>query len=195
MLLHHMLSITGLTICFLLKMYGTELVTTIMGAEITNPLLQLRWFLKESNRYDSTLGDIVDVAFMVTFGVFRILLGTILLVSCYLQETTDWLTTLGGTCIYSVGWVFWISIVQYGLKKYRRKYGSKKNKAAMNGTGNDADEAASTEAKLNGSDGASNGVHRNGVVKSEINGNCHKRAVGNGSVNGHHVNGVVETDL
>ena len=69
----------------------------------------------------------VDVAFMVLFGVFRICVGSNFLYTYY-QQDTDFLGRLGGTIIYSIGWVFWLSIVQYGYKKYQRKYGSGRRK-------------------------------------------------------------------
>lgn len=173
MLLHHTLSIAGLSVTFAMKVYGTEIVTTIFGAEFTNPLLQLRWFLKETNNYDTLLGDIVDISFMVLFGLFRIVIGTILLYRHYTMETTDWLSSFGGTCIYSVGWLFWISIVQYGYKKYTRRYlqWHAKQKPSSNG---------SPQTHANGH----NGFSENGVTelngKSDINGDLHKRHVSNG---------------
>lgn len=173
MLLHHTLSIAGLSVTFALKVYGTEIVTTIFGAEFTNPLLQLRWFLKETNNYDTLLGDVVDILFMVLFGLFRIVLGSILLYRHYMMETTDWLSSFGGTCIYSVGWLFWISIVQYGYKKYKRRLtqGRGREKKSANGT---------LHTKVNGH----SSVCENGVTemngKSEINGDLHKRHISNG---------------
>ncbi|WAR06584.1 TLCD5-like protein [Mya arenaria] len=182
MMLHHTLSIVGLSICFGIEMYGIEMVTTITGAEITNPLLQLRWFLKETKQYDTKLGDIVDVAFMVIFGVFRIVLGTMLLISCYMQDNTDWLTRFGGTCIYSIGWLFWISIVQYGFKRYRRRYGSKSSKSTTNGhlkSNSEANGVTGSE-KDPGSEKIFCSEQGNGSLNGEINGNLTKRHVANG---------------
>ena len=122
MLLHHMLSIAGLTTCVALNWWGTEMVTTIFGAEFTNPLLQLRWFLRETGNYHTFLGDCVDFAFMFLFGFFRIFLGTMLLYNYFQLSTTDWWGRLGGTAIYSIGWVFWLSIIQYSYKKYKKRY-------------------------------------------------------------------------
>ena len=177
MLLHHTLSIAGLSVTFAMKTYGIEIVTTIFGAEFTNPLLQLRWFLKETNNYDSLLGDIVDISFMALFGILRIGLGTILLYAHLTMPTTDWLGSLGGTCIYSVGWLFWISIVQYGYKKYKRRHLQSKarleKKKDQNGT-------SPCTSKTNGHSnhvGYTNGeIEQNG--HSEVNGNLRKRQTG-----------------
>lgn len=129
MLLHHTLSIAGLTTCVVLNWWGTEMVTTLFGAEITNPLLQLRWFLRETGNYHTFLGDLVDIAFMVLFGFFRIVLGSMLLYSYY-QLNTDWWGRFGGSAIYGIGWIFWLSIVQYAFKKYSKRYVAWKSKKA-----------------------------------------------------------------
>lgn len=176
MLVHHTMSIVGLTVCFMLKYYGIEMITTLFGSEITNPLLQLRWFLRETDRYDSLLGDIVDVAFMSLFGFFRIFVGTLLLYSYFGQEGTDWLGKLAGCLIYSMGWVFWISIVQYGIKKYKRKYGKSKSRSKVTNN-NTNDNLKSSELESNGVVESLNGCSQskeNGVI---LNGDLHKRHV------------------
>ncbi|GFN99358.1 transmembrane protein 136 [Plakobranchus ocellatus] len=122
MVAHHFLSIVGLTWCLMAGRYGTELVATIGGAEITNPLLQLRWFLRETGYYRGTIwGHLVDWAFMLSFGFIRIVLGSMLLYSYY-QQNTDFWGRLGGTAIYSIGWIFFIGILNYAIRKYVRIY-------------------------------------------------------------------------
>ena len=121
MLLHHSLSIIGLCWTLVVGKYGTEMVATICGSEVTNPLLQLRWFLKETGRYHTLLGEVVDVAFMLSFFTIRIGIGSLLLY-CYFQQPTDFWGRLGATCIYLISWIFWISIFQYAVYKYTKKY-------------------------------------------------------------------------
>ena len=154
MLLHHTLSIAGLTTCFALGWWGTEMVTTIFGAEITNPLLQLRWFLRETGNYKTLFGDIVDLSFMFLFGFFRIFLGSILLYNYYQQSTTDWWGRFGGTAIYSIGWIFWLSIVQYGFKKYWRRFTKKdikkKGDKPLEANGNSVDKLDNHGTDVNG---------------------------------------------
>lgn len=85
MMAHHLLSIVGLSWCLFGGYLGTELLATIGGAEITNPLLQLRWFLRETGHYNSVLGDVVDLTFMLSFAFFRIGFGSVLLYSYFRQ--------------------------------------------------------------------------------------------------------------
>lgn len=121
MMAHHSLSIVGLSWCLFAGYYGTELVATIGGAEVTNPLLQLRWFLRQTGYYKTIVGDIVDWAFILSFGFIRIILGSMLLYSYYQQDTDFW-GRLGGTCIYIIGWIFFIGILNYVIRKYSRRY-------------------------------------------------------------------------
>ncbi|XP_041373449.1 TLC domain-containing protein 5-like [Gigantopelta aegis] len=121
MMVHHCLSILGLSMCLVFGRWGTELVATICGGEMTNPLLQLRWFLRETGRYDTWYGELNDIVFMVLFGIIRIGVGSALLYS-YFQQPTDYLGRFGGVCIYSIGWLFFINIVQFGVNKYKKKW-------------------------------------------------------------------------
>jgi hypothetical protein len=120
MMAHHFLSIIGMSWCLFNGKYGTELVATIGGAEITNPLLQLRWFLRETGRHNTFVADVVDWAFMLLFTFFRIGFGSSLLYS-YFQQDTDFWGRLGGTLIYLIGWVFFINILSYAVHKYNRR--------------------------------------------------------------------------
>ncbi|KAK3770698.1 hypothetical protein RRG08_037890 [Elysia crispata] len=165
MVAHHFLSIVGLTWCLVAGFYGTELVCTIGGAEITNPLLQLRWFLRETGHYRGTIwGHLVDWAFMLSFGFIRIVLGSILLYSYY-QQNTDFWGRLGGTTIYSIGWIFFINILNYAFRKYLRIYKdwveAKKGKL---GNGAPKDLQANLENRNGDHSSISNGNTKDGEV-------------------------------
>ncbi|KAK3588822.1 hypothetical protein CHS0354_028471 [Potamilus streckersoni] len=154
MLLHHSLSIMGLGCCFAWGFYGTEMVATLLGAEATNPLLQWRWFLKQSGKHHTWLGEVVDHAFMISFGVLRLVIGSYFLY-CYYQQPTDIFGRFGGTCIYIIGWVFWFNIMQFAYKKYQKKWRAWKMSA--------------DKAKMNGhlvKENEQNEIHCNGMIKN-----------------------------
>lgn len=160
MLLHHVVSIFGLTFSAITGHYGTELIASIFGSEATNPLLQMRWFLKESGKYDTLLGEIVDHAFVFSFGFLRIGVGSLLLYF-YFQQDTDILGRISGVVLYSISWMFWVSIVQYAIHKYQKKFKrwaeiaeSKKNE--------------SKSKKLNGHNGTTNGSLHNNVANDSL---------------------------
>ncbi|ELU08327.1 hypothetical protein CAPTEDRAFT_195114 [Capitella teleta] len=121
MLFHHALSITGALIVLVRGTCGTEMIATIFGSEFTNPLLQLRWFLKQSRLHATWFAEIVDAAFVIIFGVMRILIGSILLYVEWTHPRPDMVAKIGGTAIYLVGWVFWYAIVRYAIRKYSKK--------------------------------------------------------------------------
>ena len=121
MLTHHVLSIMGCSVCIVSGWYGTELIACICGSEASNPFLQLRWFLRETGKYDTILGEIVDIIFMLLFGGLRIGVGTYLLY-CYYQQDTDNFGRFGGVCFYALSWLFMINIIAFGCKKYSKKF-------------------------------------------------------------------------
>ena len=122
MLFHHLYTIAGLSVAIFTRRYGFELICTIIGSEITNPILQLRWFLKyfkhTCHNRKPCICSLVDFAFFFTFFLFRLVLGSVLLY-CYVTcDHTDVVGRIGGTVIYLIGWVFWIQIVKYAWRNY-----------------------------------------------------------------------------
>ena len=67
------------------------------------------------------LGEVVDLAFMFSFGGLRIGVGSYLLY-CYFLQDTDFLGRFGGIALYSLSWLFMINILAYGYKKYAKKF-------------------------------------------------------------------------
>jgi len=120
MIFHHMLSIFGNGFVLYRGINGTELIATLFGTEITNPLLQLRWFLRYSgvSARSPTVATTVDFSFIILFTVMRIGIGSVLL-CCYLQHPApDWIARFAAFIIYGLGWVFWFAIVRYAVRKY-----------------------------------------------------------------------------
>ncbi|XP_074652748.1 TLC domain-containing protein 5-like [Tubulanus polymorphus] len=121
MLVHHVMSIVGLSVILGRGYSGTELTASIFGSEFTNPLLQTRWFLRQSGRRDSLTARVVDVAFMTLFGFLRIGIGSNLLY-CYLTHPRpDWIGRSGGISLYVVSWKFWLHILRYAFRKHFTK--------------------------------------------------------------------------
>jgi len=120
MIFHHLLSISGNVVVLYRDINGTELIATLFGSEITNPVLQLRWFLRYSgvSVRSPTIAVAVDFSFLILFTVMRICIGSYLLY-CYLQHPRpDWVARFASLIIYGLGWVFWYSIVRYAIRKY-----------------------------------------------------------------------------
>uniref|UniRef100_A0A3Q3WV79 TLC domain-containing protein n=1 Tax=Mola mola TaxID=94237 RepID=A0A3Q3WV79_MOLML len=122
MLAHHAASIAGILLALLMGVSGCETCAVIFGSEITNPLLQSRWFLRQLGLYDGLLGDAVDLLFIVLFATVRVGVGTVMFY-CELGSPRPTLVMkLGGVVMYVIAWVFMVDIARFGYKKSRARY-------------------------------------------------------------------------
>lgn len=121
MLAHHLVSILGFMHCLYAGKGGCEL-TAVMGAsEITNPLLQLRWFLKETGLYKGRLVKIIDSAFVFIFVFFRLGLGTVFHYVCQTSPKLDLVIKGGGQAFYIISFIFCIQLVLFYYKKHIKR--------------------------------------------------------------------------
>ncbi|KAK2505985.1 hypothetical protein MC885_004085 [Smutsia gigantea] len=122
MLAHHTLSILGIIVALVLGESGTEVNAVIFGSEITNPLLQMRWFLRETGHYHSFTGDAVDFLFVALFTGVRIGIGARLLFCEMVSPKPKWFVKAGGVVMYAVSWCFMFSIWRFAWRKSIKKY-------------------------------------------------------------------------
>ena len=121
MLAHHLVSLSALAYSLYQGKFGSEL-TAVMGAsEVTNPLLQLRWFLKETGRYRGRLEFIIDILFVGVFWMARLGVGSAFHVVCQTSPKLDLVTKAGGQAFYIISVIFGIQLAIFGYKKYIRK--------------------------------------------------------------------------
>ncbi|OCT72391.1 TLC domain-containing protein 5 [Xenopus laevis] len=122
MLTHHILSILGIIMALILGESATEVNAVLFGSEITNPLLQVRWFLRETARYDTFLGDTVDFLFVALFTTVRIGVGAWLLYCELTSPKPYWFVKMGGIAMYAISWCFMISIWRFAWRRSLKKY-------------------------------------------------------------------------
>lgn len=122
MLAHHAASIVGILLALLMGVSGCETCGVIFGSEITNPLLQTRWFLRQLGLYDGLLGDAVDLLFIFLFATVRVGVGTVMFYCELTSPRTTLIMKLGGVVMYVIAWVFMVDIARFGYKKSRAKY-------------------------------------------------------------------------
>ncbi|XP_042762825.1 TLC domain-containing protein 5 [Panthera leo] len=122
MLAHHTLSILGIIMALVLGESGTEVNAVLFGSEITNPLLQMRWFLRETGHYHSFTGDVVDFLFVALFTGVRIGVGARLLFCEMVSPKPKGFVKVGGVAMYAVSWCFMFSIWRFAWKKSIKKY-------------------------------------------------------------------------
>lgn len=121
MLAHHVVSILGFVYSLYTGRAGCEL-TAVMGAsEVTNPLLQFRWFLKEMGLYKGWLAKIVDTVFVCMFWFCRLGVGTVFHYICQTSPKLDLMTKGGGQAFYIISVIFGIQLVSFYYRKYIKK--------------------------------------------------------------------------
>ncbi|XP_015192810.1 TLC domain-containing protein 5 [Lepisosteus oculatus] len=134
MLAHHTVSILGIMLALWLGESGLEVCAVLFGSEITNPLLQARWFLRQAGRYEGPAGDLVDLLFVVLFAGVRVGLGSWML-CCELASPRPRLAMkAGGVAMYALSWVFMANIARFAYRKSSAKYRRwQDRKRALNG--------------------------------------------------------------
>jgi len=125
MLIHHAVSIVALSRILMKGVSGTEAVAGLGGLEITNPILQVRWFLRSAGYKDTSLFVFTELGFMVMFFIMRIIGGSYLYYCTISHPRPDTEAKLLATAFYILSWVFMAYIVQYFIAKYY-KYGIEK---------------------------------------------------------------------
>lgn len=122
MLFHHILSIYGTSFVLYRGLNGAELMATICGSEMTNPFLQVRWFLHESNHHRTWYGEVNTVIFILLFTVTRVCVGTWFIIIYIQHPRPDLAAKLGSMSFYIISIVFWVHIVRYALKHFKSVY-------------------------------------------------------------------------
>ncbi|XP_072166343.1 TLC domain-containing protein 5-like [Diadema setosum] len=124
MIVHHFLTIVCITISLLLDVSGTEVGAAIFGAEASNPMLQLRYLMREAGYTKNLAYELNDLLFMGTFTFCRMGIGTYALYN-YIQHPAPLLIFKIGSCgLYLVSLIFMYSIARFAWRKYSRMYRS-----------------------------------------------------------------------
>ena len=118
MIAHHVYSAFALQRMLYKPNSGAQATCALGCMEITNPLLQTRWFLRSEGFYPSSVFTSVELTFFLVFFLVRILLGTYFLVVIAFQPKNDWDFRILSLSIYVMSWMFLISMSKYFVHKY-----------------------------------------------------------------------------
>lgn len=118
MLAHHVVSIFSLVYSLYQGRFGSELTAVMAGSEFTNPLLQLRWFMRETGYYRGRRALLVDGLFMVLFIGSRLGAGSVFHFVCQTSPKIDLVTKAGGQAFYIISVVFALQILFSFYRKY-----------------------------------------------------------------------------
>ncbi|KAJ3591005.1 hypothetical protein NHX12_008952 [Muraenolepis orangiensis] len=130
MLAHHTLSILGITLTLWLGESGVESCAVLFGSEITNPLLQARWFLRRAGRYETALGEAVDLAFVLLFVTMRVFVGGAMLYCELISPRPRFFVKCGGVAMYALSWVFVVDIWHFARRKYSKSRAQRSERGA-----------------------------------------------------------------
>jgi hypothetical protein len=126
MLAHHVVSLLGLAYVLNQGRYGSEL-TAVMGAsECTNPLLQLRWFMRETGHYTGRKALLVDYLFVSLFLAARLGAGSVFHYVCQTSPKLNLIIKAGGQAFYIISVIFGIQLCMFFYRKYLKKKRSKR---------------------------------------------------------------------
>ncbi|XP_070621298.1 TLC domain-containing protein 5-like [Erythrolamprus reginae] len=127
MLCHHLLSMAGMSLVLDSGKSGPEISAIVFISEITNPFLQMRWFLRDSGNYHTLAGDVVDIVFVALFLGLRIVGGARIMLSVMRSPETYETLKAGILAMYGVSLVFLMDIYTFGKRKIKRKLRAWKN--------------------------------------------------------------------
>ena len=116
MVCHHAITLFGLLYVVFYNLYGCEITTVLGSSEVTNPILQLRWFMKETGRLNAV--RFLDFTFLSCFITIRLVAGTVYYAAVMLSPDVNFIGKGGGSAIYGVSVIFGIQLVLYVNRKY-----------------------------------------------------------------------------
>ncbi|XP_062817212.1 TLC domain-containing protein 5 [Anolis carolinensis] len=122
MIYHHILCISGMGGVLVMGVSGSEINALIFVAEITNPLLQIRWFLRDMGHYEGMAGEVVDTLFVLLFLGLRIGGGVWIVLAVLTSAKPNWEVKAGVLLMYFVSIVFAWDIVKFVKRKMMKKY-------------------------------------------------------------------------
>nr|XP_060643543.1 TLC domain-containing protein 5-like [Anolis sagrei ordinatus] len=122
MIYHHILCIFGMGGVLVMGVSGSEINALIFLAEITNPLLQIRWFLRDMGHYEGIAGEVVDGLFVFLFLGLRLGGGVWIVHAVLTSPKPNWEVKAGVLLMYFVSIVFAWDILKFVKRKLMKKY-------------------------------------------------------------------------
>ena len=119
MILHHLISMLSLVGGLLHGRSASEITAVIWGSELTNPFLQIRWFLKQTDQYDTTFAKVNDLVFLSLFMLVRIGIGTYMCVVVVSSQHTIWWIKIGGVIFHCISFFWMWKMMKFAAKRLK----------------------------------------------------------------------------
>ena len=120
MIMHHVISMVSLIGGLLHGKSASEVTAVIWGSELTNPFLQIRWFLKQSSDSHSTFAKVNDAIFLILFAVVRVGIGTYMCFVVLFSHNTVWWIKIGGIIFHSISFIWMWQILRFARNRFAR---------------------------------------------------------------------------
>lgn len=118
MLAHHIYSVVFLVRILFKGISGAQTTCGLGAMELTNPFLQVRWFMRNEGLYPTLLFLTTETVFLIVYFILRMLLGTYFTWVIITHPKNDYEFVIFTLIIYLISWMFLLNIVQYVLQKY-----------------------------------------------------------------------------
>lgn len=122
MLAHHVVSLFTISTCLFLNSSGYEASLMIWAAEFTNPLLQMRWFLRTKELHKTLFAKLNEMVFVILFIFMRLFYGSHLFYRCMVSKNIKPVPRAGSFVFHVVNLAF---VYQVGTL-VRRRFQEKK---------------------------------------------------------------------
>lgn len=120
MLYHHLASIVAIYYILLHGSSGSEAVGGLGSLELTNPLLQARWFLRTLGYMNTTIYKVVEITFFLLFLIVRLGYGSWLLMSVLRSHKSALPVKMCTILLYLISLAFIYSIGRFVIRKLLR---------------------------------------------------------------------------
>ncbi|XP_075974568.1 TLC domain-containing protein 5-like isoform X2 [Anticarsia gemmatalis] len=127
MLFHHFSALAAITIYMQMDYTGCTFACTLVLMEITNPLLQMRWFLKKQGYGDTYIFLFIEVLYLILFLSLRGILGTCIIYWVFKTDIFCIEEKIITVILYIVSIAFIYDIAGYVVYKYKKELVSIKN--------------------------------------------------------------------
>ncbi|VVC98371.1 unnamed protein product [Leptidea sinapis] len=121
MLCHHICALIAIDIYMSKENTGCTFPCTMALMEVTNPLLQTRWFMKSEGYTNSILYYVIEGVYLLLFLFLRGVLGTYLTYNILHSEKFDMDEKMITLAFYVVSLIFIFQIIGYVAYKYKTK--------------------------------------------------------------------------
>lgn len=131
---HHAVSVLSFAYALYYNLCGSEITAVIGASEFTNPLVQLRWFVKQRGRLHGTLAVLLDFSLLCAFWGSRLIVGTAFHIKVQTNPDLHLFARLGGNAFYIISVVFGVGMLKYVVNRYflkRRNHVEKSNRLTV----------------------------------------------------------------